>query len=457
MTSDSKDGTKSSSGERRGSGRIDTSRDVVFSDYQATGPLRAGIAENMSAGGFRIRTTYPEPIGAEIQIELQPEPDSNTGVVLFRGRVVHVTRGEDGEHYMGIRINRRRTAPAPLPETDRKDDSVDHEKSGPRWRFVGSHEAKQAHAPQEVRFQKVQPPAQRRRRRSIWGSLFGLFLLTLFLGSEALQATETGEDSEASGALLSASLDPKTLLDPNAFTSQGQAAGAPRHEFEQLPNATISGLSSPRAIHAALNTSGDTPDLSPLKPTTIGKLERSGVSNTPRLQSVAPRSPSPLKTPNNRLGLLLDAEPEWSAMTAVVAAPATAQANVTTPFRIEVRRSDYILRVLRGDTLVRSFPVGLGRDSATPDGSFAIANKISDPEWYNAGDPIPAGDARNPLGNSWMGLDGTAADRGIGIHPTADDASIGQSTSQGCIRMRPRDAEALFRLVPIGTPVHILS
>jgi lipoprotein-anchoring transpeptidase ErfK/SrfK len=44
---------------------------------------------------------------------------------------------------------------------------------------------------------------------------------------------------------------------------------------------------------------------------------------------------------------------------------------------------------------------------------------------------------------------------GVGMHGTPDPASVGYSVSHGCIRLRIRDAEALFRLVRVGTRVWI--
>jgi hypothetical protein len=44
---------------------------------------------------------------------------------------------------------------------------------------------------------------------------------------------------------------------------------------------------------------------------------------------------------------------------------------------------------------------------------------------------------------------------GYGIHGTNDPASIGQSVTHGCIRMRNEDMLVLFPLVPAGTPVYI--
>jgi lipoprotein-anchoring transpeptidase ErfK/SrfK len=45
---------------------------------------------------------------------------------------------------------------------------------------------------------------------------------------------------------------------------------------------------------------------------------------------------------------------------------------------------------------------------------------------------------------------------GVGIHGTPNPASVGYSISHGCIRMKTRDAESLFRLVRVGTRVWII-
>jgi hypothetical protein len=123
--------------------------------------------------------------------------------------------------------------------------------------------------------------------------------------------------------------------------------------------------------------------------------------------------------------------------------------------RIEVSTSQYLLTVRRGDLVLGSFPVGLGQDGATPRGDFALANKIRDPAWYNHGDVVAPGDPKNPLGALWMGLGDEDGPTPIGIHPTDDPSSIGGNESRGCIRMRPDDAERVFRWCPVGTPVAV--
>jgi hypothetical protein len=44
---------------------------------------------------------------------------------------------------------------------------------------------------------------------------------------------------------------------------------------------------------------------------------------------------------------------------------------------------------------------------------------------------------------------------GYGIHGTDAPSSIGRGASHGCVRVRNEDAETLYRIVPVGTPVYI--
>ena len=120
-----------------------------------------------------------------------------------------------------------------------------------------------------------------------------------------------------------------------------------------------------------------------------------------------------------------------------------------------VDRGAFVLVVFRDGHPLREFPVGLGREGATPSGLFHIANKISNPDWYDGNRVVKGGDPANPLGRRWMGLGVGAVPTSYGIHATPQAQSIGRAMSRGCIRMRPGDAETLFRLCPVGTPVCI--
>ena len=73
-----------------------------------------------------------------------------------------------------------------------------------------------------------------------------------------------------------------------------------------------------------------------------------------------------------------------------------------------------------------------------------------DSPWAAGLGPVPPG-VNNPLGTRWIGTSAPA----IGMHGTPSSGSIGSRASHGCIRMYIGDAERLYDLVDIGTPVYI--
>jgi hypothetical protein len=100
---------------------------------------------------------------------------------------------------------------------------------------------------------------------------------------------------------------------------------------------------------------------------------------------------------------------------------------------------------------IRTFPVAVGATvSPSPSGEFKIVNRIANPAYYHPGVVIPAGTG-NPIGTRWLGLNR----KGYGIHGTNEPGSIGKAASHGCIRLRNRDMEQLFRMVSVGDTVLI--
>jgi lipoprotein-anchoring transpeptidase ErfK/SrfK len=120
------------------------------------------------------------------------------------------------------------------------------------------------------------------------------------------------------------------------------------------------------------------------------------------------------------------------------------------PFHAVVDKSSYVLDVMLGETLVRSFAVGLGADDGTPNGLWRVSSKLSNPTYYppRGGAIMAADDPANPLGERWIGLtgvDGAAVGQErYGIHGTIEPDSIGRSTSMGCIRLNNADVEQLY-------------
>lgn len=102
------------------------------------------------------------------------------------------------------------------------------------------------------------------------------------------------------------------------------------------------------------------------------------------------------------------------------------------------------------------YEVAVGQDDwQTPQGKFAVINKLENPAWQHpiTRDEIAPG-PENPLGTRWIGFwsDGQAQ---IGFHGTNQEELIGQAVSHGCVRMRNQDIEALYQQVGVGTSVEV--
>ncbi|HEX5418402.1 MAG TPA: L,D-transpeptidase family protein [Gammaproteobacteria bacterium] len=116
---------------------------------------------------------------------------------------------------------------------------------------------------------------------------------------------------------------------------------------------------------------------------------------------------------------------------------------------------------------VITHPISVGRqDWTTPLGETKVVSKVRNPAWYPPesirkehaaeNDPLPAvvpPGPDNPLGLFALRL----GIPGYLIHGTNKPAGVGMRVSHGCIRLFPEDVEALFKTVPVGTPVFIVD
>uniref|UniRef100_Q01NJ9 ErfK/YbiS/YcfS/YnhG family protein n=1 Tax=Solibacter usitatus (strain Ellin6076) TaxID=234267 RepID=Q01NJ9_SOLUE len=146
---------------------------------------------------------------------------------------------------------------------------------------------------------------------------------------------------------------------------------------------------------------------------------------------------------------------KMAALTSVMlmaVAEALAQDQNTRPARrIVVSIPDRKLAVMEDDRVLRVFETAVGAPkSPSPTGTYTIINSIADPTWYTKGKIVPPGKC-NPLGTRWLGL----SVKGYGIHGTNVPSSIGRNASHGCIRMRNRDVEELFKMVAVGDQVEL--
>ena len=98
------------------------------------------------------------------------------------------------------------------------------------------------------------------------------------------------------------------------------------------------------------------------------------------------------------------------------------------------------LTLYQGTQALHSYPIASGAwDTPSPIGVFRITHRFTT--------------ELSGFGTRYLGLNVPWGQ--FGIHGTNAPSSIGLNASHGCIRMRVRDAEALYRAVPNGTVVVI--
>jgi len=110
--------------------------------------------------------------------------------------------------------------------------------------------------------------------------------------------------------------------------------------------------------------------------------------------------------------------------------------------RMEIDLVKHTLTVFSDNQQIKQFKVGVGKSSTpSPLGEWKITQKSLN--WGNG------------FGTRWMRLN---VPWGIyGIHGTDKPYSVGGSLSHGCIRMRNKDVEVLYPLIPMGTAVKIME
>jgi lipoprotein-anchoring transpeptidase ErfK/SrfK len=131
------------------------------------------------------------------------------------------------------------------------------------------------------------------------------------------------------------------------------------------------------------------------------------------------------------------------------------------------------LVVLDNGLELRRFSVAVGKPGwETPVGHFQVIELVVDPIWVHpaTGQAIPPG-VDNPLGSRWIGFYRDCKSRKgfngnanlkthgcvtAGFHGTPNRASVGRAVSHGCVRLLDEQAQDLFALVQLGTPVTVL-
>jgi len=119
------------------------------------------------------------------------------------------------------------------------------------------------------------------------------------------------------------------------------------------------------------------------------------------------------------------------------------------PVHIEIVKGKKELQAWLGDVCLRVYPIAIGANNKTPDGTFVVKNKLKNPPYQpqhkTKADFKAGGAPDNPLGSRWIDIGNH-----YGIHGTIDPTSIGRDVSEGCIRLHGKDVEELFDMVVVG-------
>ncbi len=122
-------------------------------------------------------------------------------------------------------------------------------------------------------------------------------------------------------------------------------------------------------------------------------------------------------------------------------------------FNVFVDKSQDILILKDGNEVIKVYDVSTGANNNTPVGTFKIISKLTDPVWFNKGAVVPPESPENVLGSRWLGFN----IQGYGIHGTVDPETIGQQVTAGCVRMRNKEVEEIYSILPMGTEVVIVD
>lgn len=130
-------------------------------------------------------------------------------------------------------------------------------------------------------------------------------------------------------------------------------------------------------------------------------------------------------------------------------------------------RSFYLYHVFDTERAIR-YGVGVGKAGLDFKGSAIIERKAEWPSWRPTNDMIRRnperyakfadgvpGGPNNPLGARALYLYREGRDTYYRIHGTTEPWTIGQSVSNGCIRMLNEHVIQLYEQVPVGTPVTV--
>ena len=134
-------------------------------------------------------------------------------------------------------------------------------------------------------------------------------------------------------------------------------------------------------------------------------------------------------------------------------------------YHISISKQTMVLTLYDANNkVVKRYPIACGKsygnkvkpgDMRTPEGCFTVQEVVKSSHWqhdFKDGKGMIPG-AYGPYFIRLL----TPPHRGIGIHGTHDDSSIGTRATEGCIRMHNSDLRELRPYVEVGMKVEILT
>ena len=124
------------------------------------------------------------------------------------------------------------------------------------------------------------------------------------------------------------------------------------------------------------------------------------------------------------------------------------------PYRLQVRLGDHKIRVFQGANSIYEGQVAIGASATpTPPGKYYTRVLIQAPDPNTVYGPFAYGlSAHSEVLNEYNG-----GDAEVGVHGNNDASVLGKSVTHGCIRMDNDEITKLSKVLPLGTPVEIVS
>jgi lipoprotein-anchoring transpeptidase ErfK/SrfK len=124
------------------------------------------------------------------------------------------------------------------------------------------------------------------------------------------------------------------------------------------------------------------------------------------------------------------------------------------PYHMQVNLGDHKIAVFQGTDKIYEGQVAIGAsDTPTPPGKYYTRVLIQAPDPNTVYGPFAYGlSAHSEVLTEFSG-----GDAEVGVHGNNDSSVLGKSVTHGCVRMDNDEITKLSKVLPLGTPVEIVS